>query len=347
MITCKCDYCGTVNEIAPGFVAMSCVKCGAALRENFAYYPVGVPASRGVTIAAAEDWSVTGADLSYWQGDIDWPLFASKVNFAYLRAGYGNDYTDPRLTEYMLGCAGHGIPFGLYWYAKPGKDWAKHANSFARYEEMGALPPVLDVEETGGLGKTALDGWLSKLINRYESVTGRQLAIYTSPGFWNSNLPLTNWAKHHPLWVAHWTSASQPTQPNDWRPKNNPDGYPWTFWQWSAGGNKQGAAYGVSSGDIDLNRYNGDREAFKRAFGVYPHDTGGEVPPPPEPPEEPPAEYPKVITLVGAFNLRQEPVYDPTNIMKTLPGGYKLKVIGEEGEWYKVSAWIHKDCDGK
>lgn len=339
MLTVKCDYCGTIHEVQPGFITLTCRKCGAPMRANFAYYPISVSRTSAAIAAEVADWTVTGADLSYWQGAIDWPRFASKVNFAYLRAGYGNDYTDPRLTEYMRGCADHGIPFGLYWYVKPGKDWRKHADNFAAYEEMGALPPVMDVEETGGLDKQALAGWLEKLVNRYEEVSGRELAIYTSPGFWNSNLPMTNWAKNRSLWVAHWTGAQQPTLPNEWVAINQPK--TWTFWQWSAGGNKQGATYGVSSTDIDLNRFNGTAADFERRFGVPPHYSDGAPPVPPEPPAE---ELPEFVTTTAfALNLRWSPAVVTGNKFGVLPYGTKLKVIGQSGDWYQIAGYVHKD----
>jgi len=341
LITVTCDYCGSVNEVAPGFETLTCRKCGAPMRANFAYYPIGeptraLPFTNALTIVPA--WSVVGADLSYWQGAVDFAKLATKVNFVYLRAGYGNDTIDARLVEYINGCNAHGIPYGLYWYVKPGKAWDKHADNFARYSS-GDLPPVMDVEETGGLDKQALAGWLEKLVNRYEGVTGKQLAIYSSPGFWNANMPLTNWAKNRRLWVAHWTTAAQPTLPAEWVNINQPR--TWTFWQYAVP--SLGSEYGVSSAKIDLNRFNGDREAFKAAFGVMPHETGAPVPPPPPPPP-PVVELPEYVrTTAWALNLRHSP-----EVLADNKGGYatlnsRLKVEGESGDWYKLSVWVSKD----
>lgn len=339
IVTVTCDYCGTIHEVAPGFETLLCKRCGAAMKANFAYYPIQTV--RAASIAAAPTY-LHGVDLSYWQGAVNFAKLATKVNFAYLRCGYGNDSIDPRLLEYMRGCADNGIPFGLYWYMKPGKDFRKHADRFAEYSDFGDLPPVMDVEETGGLGKTALEGWLKKFVDRYEAAAKRQLAIYTSPGFWNANMPKTNWAKNRKLWVAHWTSAAQPTLPYEWTDINQPR--TWTFWQYAVA--SVGAEYGVSSAKLDLNWYHGGAAEFEREFGVAPHIPGDvpPEPPPPEPPAEP--EYPREVTLVGSFNLRQAPVIQAGNVITALPRGTKLKVIGEEGAWYVVSAYIHKDCDG-
>src|SRR3989304_947834 len=97
-------------------------------------------------------WQVVGVDLSYWQGAVDFAKLPTMVAFAILRAGYGNDFIDPRLDEYRAGCKAHNIPFGLYWYAKPGKDFGKHALNFFLVwdDDGGQLPPVFDLEESGG-----------------------------------------------------------------------------------------------------------------------------------------------------------------------------------------------------
>src|SRR5512139_426359 len=105
--------------------------------------------------AEAAAWPVTGVDLSYWQGAVNFARLSTLVKFAFLRAGYGNDYIDPRLPEYVSGCRTYNIPFGLYWYAKPGRNWRLHAESFKNVVTRfpGQLYPVFDIEENGGLTK--------------------------------------------------------------------------------------------------------------------------------------------------------------------------------------------------
>ena len=335
LVTVTCDYCGTTHEVQPGFVTLTCQRCGAAMKANFAYYPLGV--MRTATIAEAQAPRMHGADLSYWQGAVDFGKLASKVNFAYLRCGYGNDSIDPRALEYINGCNDNGIPFGLYWYLKPGKDWRRHVDSFANKSHLGALPPVMDVEETGGLSKQDLVGWLEKFVAHYEQASGRQLAIYTSPGFWNTNVGKTNWARNRKLWVAHWTTRAAPTLPAEWVDINQPR--PWTFWQY--GVKNVGAEYGVSSSKLDLNWYNGDAAAFEREFGVAPHIPDSE-PLPPEPPAEP--ELPEFVrTTAIALNLRHSPAVLADNKSGYATLGTRLKVEAQEGNWYKLTVWVSKD----
>lgn len=251
-------------------------------------------------------WEIVIVDLSMWQGKIDFAKLATKVDAVIMRAGYGNDYFDPRVDEYRRGCREYGIPFGLYWFVKPGKDFRKHAENFyiKWSEDPGNLPPVFDLEDRGGLNKTALESWWQKMYNRFVEKSGltmEYIATYTSPGFLNNAIGKTNWLKNTLLWVAHWTTAAQPIIPKEWLEIVNPK--TWKFWQWSATG--KGSDYGVSSRYIDLDRYNGTRAQFEAEFGLEP------LPPPPGEKEM------KYKVLVPDLSIRSDPYVSATNKVGT------------------------------
>ena len=112
----------------------------------------------------------------------------------------------------------------------------------------GELIPVLDLEVTGGLSTTQLQNWSKAFLDRVYTLTGVKGAIYVSPSFWTNNAG--NWsglasAGYKVLWIAHWTTGSQPTVPaNNWGSNS------WTFWQYTSSGTVSGI-----SGRVDLNRY--------------------------------------------------------------------------------------------
>ena len=242
------------------------------------------------------DWDVVGTDVSYWQGEIDWSVMSQKAQFSIIRAGIGNNVFDSSLSYNRTEAAAHGVEYGLYWYMKPDKDWRKHAESFSiQYnQDGGKLPPVADVESNGGLSKAELDSWLQKFVNKFEDETGKELMIYTSPGFWNSNMPMTNWAKWRKLWVAHWTTAELPILPDDWTLINNPR--TWEFWQHTAKG--VGREYGASSTCIDLNRYHYGVAEFNAEYGTDIALLPGSPPPVPDPEPEPePEQIPETYRL--------------------------------------------------
>lgn len=59
-----------------------------------------------------------GIDVSQWQGVIDWAAVkASGIEFAMIRAGYGQNNIDPRWKRNADECTRLGIPFGVYWFS--------------------------------------------------------------------------------------------------------------------------------------------------------------------------------------------------------------------------------------
>jgi GH25 family lysozyme M1 (1,4-beta-N-acetylmuramidase) len=282
--------------------------------------------------ALAATWEVNGVDISYWNGDVDFDKLATMVQFVYIRAGYGNDYVDPRCDEYRLGCERVGLPFGLYWYVVPDKDHIKHATSFhtKRKGKPGKLYPVFDLEESRGLSKSVLGNWYEKLYKVFNALTGNAYeddATYTSAGFLNTAIALTNYLKRTWLWVANWTLALFPLSPNEWL---NP-GKIWKFWQWLATG--KGSDYGVSSRYVDLNRYNGTRAQFEAEFGVA-------LPPPPPPPdqEENVMQWYVRSDATPHLNVRSSPA--GTDVGDLLPGAtfaVKNVVYAYSGVWAQIS----------
>ena len=58
-----------------------------------------------------------GVDVSYYQGNIDWNTARQNIDFAILRAGYGQNNIDKKFIEYANACTQYGIPFGVYWFS--------------------------------------------------------------------------------------------------------------------------------------------------------------------------------------------------------------------------------------
>ncbi len=64
---------------------------------------------------------MTGVDVSEWQGTIDWEKVKNAgIQYAILRAGYGDDYTsqdDKTWKANVAACEKLGIPYGVYLYS--------------------------------------------------------------------------------------------------------------------------------------------------------------------------------------------------------------------------------------
>lgn len=243
----------------------------------------------------AKEYSVKGVDISYWQGDIDFSIMKPKVDFVIIRYAYGNKYQDANLYTYYKGAVDNGIAVMAYHYLKAGKSWSEHAQTSAQLlKDYPALYMWGDAEETGGLNKPDLEGWLYKYFNKTLELTQGTwdlptVGVYTSANFWNSYLPRTDWAKKLKLWVAHWTSG-EPLRPNDWLVPNKM----YSIHQYSSKGD--GSLYGVESTYIDLNGYKGSYDDFNNEFNANIE------------PQQPPEDYMKVRSIYDSLRVRYAPV---------------------------------------
>lgn len=288
---------------------------------------------------------VLGIDVSRYQASedgskrFDWAKAAPKIYFAFIRASVGAAGVDFQLYYNLQESKRQDVPVGLYHYLKPEKDWKKQADVFASLavdgqsgKPAGQLPPVVDVEETGGLSKAALGSYVEKFVMRFEAATGLSMIVYTSPGFWDAAMPLTNWAKNRRLWVANY-DVTAPRLPKEWGECNNPR--PWSFWQFTSKG--PGFEYGSGGDDdIDLNYYNGTLADLNREFGltVAPH-------PDPDPDPEPQPNG-RVSITVNNTNIRCRPEITPSTDVGDLKTGTQFEVVADLDPWLAVKAYVWK-----
>ena len=202
-------------------------------------------------LSTTNGW-IEGIDVSKWQGVIDWSTVAAAgKRFAIAKATEGIGYEDPSYDRNKAGAQANGLAFGAYHFARPGtgNDPVREADWFldrAGYQR-GMLIPALDLEATGGLGPTALTGWVKAWLGRVYGRLGVKPMIYTSPSFWRNNMNDTSWFADNGygiLWVAHWKVATPSVPASNW------GGRSWTFWQYSSEGHVPGI-----EGRVDLNRY--------------------------------------------------------------------------------------------
>ena len=191
--------------------------------------------------------TVQGIDVSHFQGTVSWQQVAKAgMSFAFAKATEGITYVDPQFAANWAGIQAAGLLRGAYHFFEANDDAAAQAQHFLATVQIapGDLPPVLDVETTGGVSNAQIWSGVSTWLQAVEQATGRQPIVYTAPGFWNAHQPdltLTS----YPLWLADY--ASQPTLPTGWTS--------WLFWQLS----QTGTVAGVT-GSVDLNLFSGSLE---------------------------------------------------------------------------------------
>ncbi|HEY8030771.1 MAG TPA: GH25 family lysozyme [Gaiellaceae bacterium] len=183
----------------------------------------------------------SGVDVSHYQGLINWTQVAAKsYRFTYQKATEGTTFVDATYPVNRAGAEGMGLRFGAYHFGRPtGTGPASIvASAIAQADHFvtvaqpqpGELPPVLDLEVTGGLGSNALAQWAQAWLDEVKARTGVSGFVYASPNFWKERLANTSSFAlgGYKLWVAHWTQSGSPSVP-----AGNWGGLGWTFWQWT------------------------------------------------------------------------------------------------------------------
>jgi GH25 family lysozyme M1 (1,4-beta-N-acetylmuramidase)/5-hydroxyisourate hydrolase-like protein (transthyretin family) len=227
-----------------------------ALRRLATTLVTAVTALATVTGTAVAALAATGIDVSSHQHSttLSWTAVeADGISFAFVKATEGRTYTNPYFASDWAAARRHGIYRGAYHFAWPRAGTAvRQARFFVATaglaDQPGDLPPVLDLERTGGLGVGALRTWTRTWLETVRDLTGRTPAIYVSPYFWRTHLGNSRAFAGYPLWVAHY-GVKTPDVPGGWSR--------WTFWQTTSSGRVAGIA-----GRVDMNRFNGSRSAL-------------------------------------------------------------------------------------
>jgi len=221
--------------------------------------PAAPTIAAAVTPNAVGTGFFMGPDVSSWQhtgGAINWSAVAgSGKTFAFVKAteginGTNPPYTNPYFAGDFAGAGGAGLYRGAYHFGRPALPVSTAGDQARQFVGVtgalhGALdlPPVLDLEATGGLNAADLTAWTATWLSTVQQLTGRLPMIYVSPGFWTSALANTTSLSTYPLWIARWTSAADPLPlPGGWTS--------WMFWQYTSTGSVPGI-----TGNVDISRF--------------------------------------------------------------------------------------------
>jgi len=200
------------------------------------------------------NYSIHGIDVSKYQSVIDWQDVKAmrvkniKIGFSFIKATEGTDDTDRRFKRNWRAAKEAGIPRGAYHFFNPYKDGKAQAQNFIDEVKLqkGDMPPVLDIEQTGSVGKELLQQRVAEWLNIVERRYKVKPIIYTGADFYQKYL--AGKFDEYPLWVAHYLVKNKP------RVKRN-----WNFWQHNEAGHVNGIdAY------VDFNVFNGDSAAFQQ-----------------------------------------------------------------------------------
>ena len=204
---------------------------------------------KGYGVCMPHGYKVHGIDISHYQGDINWKMLEQTrqgqfpVQFIFMKATEGGDYSDKRFVANFDSAKAHGFIRGAYHFYNPKTDVNKQADFFINSVKLepGDLPPVLDIEKKGKDMKKLqadLKLWLRKVEEHY----GVKPIIYASYKFKTKYLNDSVF-NSYPYWIAHYYVDSVYYK-GDWK-----------FWQHT----DVGTLPGIKE-QVDLNVFNGGLE---------------------------------------------------------------------------------------
>src|SRR5512146_3122648 len=179
----------------------------------------------------ASGTTTLGVDVSYYEGAINWTaLHNGGIDFAFIRVSDGS-FHDPKFATYWAGAKSAGVIRGAYQFFRPTQNVITQADyliaSIGGSYTVGDLPPVIDVEVTGGLGPASVAAKVRQWVDHVKAVLGVDPIVYTGKYFWRDQVGGPTSFVGNPLWIAQYTSQC-PDLPAPWTN--------WVFWQNSDAG---------------------------------------------------------------------------------------------------------------
>jgi lysozyme len=234
-----------------------------AVRRFMRAAAAGLVALIAVTGGAASASVMPGIDTSGYQHatSLNWSAVkADGIKFAFLKATEGSTWSDRYFSADWAATGRVGIYHGAYHFARPSIGSAERqaryfVSKIGRQNTRGTLPPVLDLEATGGLRPSRLITWTHTWLSTVEQLTGRTPMIYVSSYFWKDNLANSAGFHRYPLWIANY-GVARPMVPGGWAR--------WSFWQTKSTGRVSGI-----SGNVDRDVFNGSMTQLQKFARAY------------------------------------------------------------------------------
>lgn len=256
------------------------------------------------------------ADVSFWQGVIDFVKMKSAgISGVIIRAGQ-NTWADPRFKENWTKARSAGLPRGSYWFYDSRVDPGRQAELWWSLiqEDPGELVHVADFEESYG-GAFNKPSHFKAFLQRFQQLSGLpddRIAIYSNYYWWIERVGNDPWFRRYSFWLASYGPASSARIPEPWNTEDL------LFWQYTPSGH--GPTFGVSSQEIDLNWFCCDEYAWRARFPL-----ASNPPPPPPDQGDPMPGYVYEITPLfpEGSAVRPAPHTANTKIQPGLPYGKK------------------------
>jgi GH25 family lysozyme M1 (1,4-beta-N-acetylmuramidase) len=181
---------------------------------------------------------IRGVDVSAYQTITSWSQLERAVGFVVVKATEGRSYTSRTWRRYFAAARTEGLLVGSYHFAHPDQDARAQAAYYtselraAGWRSGRELPPVLDLEQTGGLGRSALTAWaltfMREVDRRLELTGAMRCGLYVNSDYLTNRTNGSELLAGRWLWLARWPSPRGPWPDAD---SDMPAGA--SIWQWT------------------------------------------------------------------------------------------------------------------
>jgi GH25 family lysozyme M1 (1,4-beta-N-acetylmuramidase) len=181
---------------------------------------------------------IRGVDVSAYQTITSWSQLESTVGFVVVKATEGRSYTSRTWRRYFAAARHAGLLVGSYHFAHPDQDAKAQAAHYvselqaAGWKSGRELPPVLDLEQAGGLGKSALTAWaltfMREVDRRLELSGAVRCGLYVNSDYLTNRTNGSELLAGRWLWLAKWPNPRGPWPNSD---EDMPSGA--SVWQWT------------------------------------------------------------------------------------------------------------------
>jgi GH25 family lysozyme M1 (1,4-beta-N-acetylmuramidase) len=216
-------------------------------------------------------------DLSAWNKDFNVSVLKARAHAVILRCQYGT-YEDAKFKQFRTKLEEAEVPWTPYLFWVANMDAGKQIDLFMKLAghwqdgkwvfdgQFGAWMDMENQTRPVWMTRSQLGTKWQEFVQLFRAKTDLNIGVYTSPGWWNANMPDTELPLNISilLWVAHW-GAMEPLLPKDWKRHK---ALTWELHQHSADGNHMGSQFGIFSRDVDMSNYRWGLSGFRKAYGL-------------------------------------------------------------------------------
>lgn len=199
------------------------------------------------------------ADISKWQGNVNWDKARKELDFVIFRASCGHSID----SKFLANVAACGVPYGAYHYVKAGTadESRAEARFFVECVRKAAHQPnfyIADIEyktQTATTTEAVCVAFLEEL----RSLSCKKIGLYINTRYKWAGRAI---AMCDIVWIPHYGKNTGDIPGDQYKPK-----HPYDLWQYTSKGSLAGV-----SGDVDLNVLSGAKplEFFTRKDGEAP-----------------------------------------------------------------------------